>query len=109
MIKIEIEDQRVHISGHAGYAPPGYDIVCAGISVLADTLVMSLNEITEDIITVDDEHGLMEIEYESLSEAGMLLVDSFVIGAEAIADEYPYNVEVRDDRSRRETITTVKL
>ena len=107
MIQIICTDTRLTIEGHAGYAPIGYDIVCAGVSVLADTLVMSLEEMTEDIITVSDDYGLMDIEFESLSEAGMLLVGSFVVGCEAIADEYPDNVKVRDDRSRRVTINTV--
>lgn len=105
MIQITITDGRVRIEGHAGYAPIGYDIVCAGVSALADTLVMSFCELTKSIITVNDDYGLMEIEVESPTEAGMLLMDSFVIGISAIADDYPDNVSVRDDRSRRETIT----
>lgn len=58
---------------------------------------------------MNDDYGLMDIEIESLSKAGMLLVDSFVIGTTAIAEGYPDNVQVRDDRSRRATENTVKL
>ena len=108
MIRIEVEDQRVYIFGHAGYASPGSDIVCAGITALAETLQLSLERLTDDIITTDFDRGLMDIKFKGLSEAGMLLVDSFVIGAEDIASAYPHNVSVRDDRSRRETITNVK-
>ena len=109
MIQITLTDDRVCIQGHAGYAPPGSDIVCAGISALAETLVMRINNLTDNIIAVEDDTGLMDIKLESLTEAGMLLTDSFVIGAKAIAAGYPDNVSVRDDRSRRETITTVKV
>lgn len=30
------------VEGHADYAPPGEDIVCAAVSVLAQTIVMGL-------------------------------------------------------------------
>ena len=42
MIKIEMMDTdkgySLAASGHAGYAPAGQDIVCAAVSVLAQTL-----------------------------------------------------------------------
>lgn len=39
-VEIEMEDEiRICISGHAGYAPEGQDIVCSAISALAYTLI----------------------------------------------------------------------
>ena len=35
---------RLHITGHAGYAPRGQDIVCAGISALAYGLLEYLRQ-----------------------------------------------------------------
>lgn len=102
MIEITTTDNRVLINGHAGYAPAGYDIVCAGITALTDTLWMSLETFTNDIESVREDSGLMDIKLKSLSKAGALLVGSFVIGVTAIAGEYPDNVQVRDDRPRRE-------
>lgn len=102
MILIEIQQRRVYVFGHAGYAPEGADIVCAGITALTDTLWMSLETFTNDIESVREDSGLMDIKLKSLSKAGALLVDSFVIGVTAIAGEYPDNVQVRDDRPRRE-------
>ena len=107
MISIELEDDRVYVHGHAGYCRFGSDIVCAGISALSETLRFSLEELTDDIIDVKDDDGLMDIKFGTLSLAGGLLVESFVIGATAIANTYPDNVQVRDDRSRRVTINTV--
>lgn len=41
-IKIDVEGMRLEISGHAGYAPAGQDIVCAAVSTLAYTLAQNL-------------------------------------------------------------------
>lgn len=106
MISIELEDDRVYVHGHAGQGRFGSDIVCAGISALAETLRFSLEELTDDIIAVADDDGLMDIKFKTLSLAGGLLVESFVIGATAIANGWPENVQVRDDRSRRVTKNT---
>ena len=34
----------LHIRGHAGYAARGQDIVCAGVSMLAQTLALTLED-----------------------------------------------------------------
>ena len=35
---------RLHIRGHAGYAARGQDIICAGVSMLAQTLALTLED-----------------------------------------------------------------
>lgn len=42
MIRAEKAPGRLRIRGHAGYAPPGQDIVCAAVSILAETLASML-------------------------------------------------------------------
>ena len=48
-IKVIVKDGETHISiaGHAGYAPKGYDIVCAAVSSIAHTAVLGLNAVAE--------------------------------------------------------------
>ena len=36
--RLQNGQHRLHITGHAGYAPAGSDIVCAGVSALACAL-----------------------------------------------------------------------
>ena len=38
MIEIEIEQFKITVKGHSGYDEIGKDIVCAGVSTLAQTL-----------------------------------------------------------------------
>lgn len=82
------------VTGHAGYAPPGRDIVCAGVSALLQTLIASLEELTQDKITYTLQPGLAQVRYEELSEAGALLVGSFFIGVRLMAEAYPQYVRV---------------
>lgn len=94
MITIARTADRIIVDGHAGYAPNGQDIVCAGISTLAQTLVASIEELTEDKITYHMSPGTVDIKHGNLSEQAQLLVNSFFVGVEMIANTYPENVKI---------------
>lgn len=94
MIDVNVRRDGIHVSGHAFYAEPGYDVVCAGVTTLANTLVESLEDLTEDIISWEVSSGNVVIHYRDLSEDGCLLVDSFFIGICQIADEFPGYVRI---------------
>ena len=90
MIKIHMTGNQIRIRGHSGYAPPGQDIVCAGVSVLVQNLANSIEELTEDKILYDIKPGMADIYISgNLSEKTKTLVDSFFIGISSIAEEYP--------------------
>ena len=46
MIEVRIRPERIEISGHAGYAEYGKDIVCAGVTALTQTLIQSIDDLT---------------------------------------------------------------
>ena len=94
MIEVKQNNECIFIKGHAHYAEPGKDIVCAGVSVLAQNLVASIETLTTDEIQYDMQPGSVEIRYRNLSEAGQLLVDSFFVGINLIANSYPENVRL---------------
>ena len=50
MIEVRIRPERIEISGHAGYAEPGKDIVCAGVTALMQTLIQSIKDLAGDEI-----------------------------------------------------------
>ena len=93
---IHIEQGRTHLSvtGHAGYAPKGQDIICAAVSALTVSLILSLKELTKDRIYESVNPGRIKIEYKDLSEAGQLLMSSFLISVQNIAQGNPEYVEV---------------
>ncbi len=94
MIAVSVQKDRITVSGHAGYAEAGKDIVCAGVTALTMSLVKSINDLTEDKIEYEISPGRVDIHCGNLSEAGMLLVDSFFIGICLIAEKYPDHVRV---------------
>lgn len=61
------------ITGHAGYAEPGKDIVCAAVSALTQAFIASVEETKYNISARN-----AVIRYENLSKRGHLLLDSFL-------------------------------
>lgn len=94
MIEVSVRKDGIEVSGHAGYAENGKDIICAGMTALVQTLIKSVGDLTEDKIECEISPGRADIHYRNLSEAGKLLVDSFFIGICMIADEFPDHVRI---------------
>lgn len=94
MIAVCVRKDRITVSGHAGYAEAGKDIVCAGVTALIQTLIKSIGDLTEDKIEYEISPGRADIHYRDLSDAGKLLIDSFFIGVCAIADEFPDHIRI---------------
>ena len=94
MIEVSVRQDGIKMSGHANYAVEGKDIVCAGATALAQTLVTSIENLTEDKIKYDISPGRVDIKYGDLSEKSRTLVDSFFIGVCMLAVEFPDNVRI---------------
>ena len=89
MIEVTVRKDEIKISGHANYAVSGSDIVCAGVTALAQTLIKSIEDLTDDKIEYEISPGRVDIKHRDLSEKSRTLVDSFFIGVCTIADEFP--------------------
>lgn len=79
------------ISGHAGYAYSGEDIVCSAISILTTTTVNSVEKFTSDLfsVEVDEESGRMDFSFtDEPSSESKLLLESMVLGLRMISTEY---------------------
>lgn len=105
MIKIEMMDTdkgySLAASGHAGYAPAGQDIVCAAVSVLAQTLANKVEAAARSgrLLTSCVQHGETFV-VQALPKPGpnALMVASWFDfveeGLRALAEEHPDNVEL---------------
>lgn len=104
MIKVTITNNQISVIGHAEYAPHGQDIVCAAVSALLQTFIMSVEELTDDKIICDISAGNAVIKYKELSKQSKLLVSSFLIGIQAISAGYPqyvkYSPSLEDIKSK---------
>ena len=94
MIMIKVTKDGITVEGHAGFGPPGSDIVCAAVSALLQTTAKSINDLTADRAECLFESGKGTVKYRNLSEQGQLLVDSFFIGSCAIAEAYKDYVRI---------------
>ena len=94
MIAVSVRKDGITVSGHAGYAETGKDIVCAGVTALVQGLIRSVESLASDKIEYEISSGRADIHFRNLSGAGMLLVDSFFIGICQIADEFPDYVRI---------------
>lgn len=95
MIEASVQGDGITVTGHSGYAPPGQDIVCAGVTALTQTLIKSIVDLAADRIEYRISPGRADIKYGNLSEKAQTLVDSFFIGISMIADEFPDYVRIK--------------
>lgn len=96
MIVIERKKDGISIRGHANYAPIGQDIVCSAVSVLVQTLIQSVEELTTDKIEYDMRLGTVDIKFWSLSDHSKILINSFFIGIQRTAEAFPENVTLTE-------------
>lgn len=94
MIAVSVRQDGITVTGHAGYAQPGHDIVCAAVSILTQNLIRSIEDLTDEKIEYSISPGKADIKYGNLSEKSRTLVDSFFIGICTIAGEYPDHVRI---------------
>lgn len=87
--------------GHAGYAEKGQDIVCAGVSILMQTLeaALGMTEHTEASVTKRDGACLIRFGNYDESEREMVrgMFRSCVVGLKLLAVRYPEHVSIRKE------------
>ena len=97
MIRIDIKRSQngnmvgFLVSGHAGFAEYGSDIVCASVSVLVINCINSIETYsnTAFVATEDERTGIIEFTCEGeMDEAATLLLNSLVLGLRGIQEEY---------------------
>ena len=100
MIIITQKPGEITISGHAHYAKPGNDIVCAAVSVLVQNLICSTYKLAGYEMEATEKDGYISaIKYRdirNMTEIERTLINSFIIGVEMIAEAYPENVKLNN-------------
>lgn len=85
--KSKDEYKGFNVSGHAGSAEYGRDIVCASVSVLVINTINSLEKFTDDKLSVesDERKGIIKLDFLSKNtNKAKLLMDAMVLGLEGI-------------------------
>ncbi len=77
--------------GHAGYAPEGEDIICAGVSALVINTVNSLAHFSATKFSTDSEQetGRLTVRFEEEADRDAdLLMRSLILGLQGIQNNY---------------------
>jgi len=108
MIMITIEratiDRRILsfvVEGHAKFAKPGKDIVCAGVSAVTVGTVNAIEQLTGLELPATMKSGWLRSDIPQHSDAVVasnvqLLLESMIVMLHTIADSYGKYVEVRE-------------
>ena len=81
------------VTGHAGYAESGYDIVCASVSILVTNTLNAIETYTTDDFAFEseEESGYMSCRFSTqLSEQAVLLCNTMILGLKSIQATEPY-------------------
>jgi uncharacterized protein YsxB (DUF464 family) len=91
---------RLRVTGHAGAAPPGEDLVCAGASALVETLALGLERVVPGDARWTVEPGHADFRFDGQDPRQAAVVDTIVAGLEDLAASYPKFVRIRVDAGR---------
>ena len=100
MINIQCRGYSLRITGHAGYAPAGQDIVCAAVTILSYALGgMLLRAQSEGLLreppVVDMQPGDITVACAPKNERVVRAMwDTALLGMQMVAHEYPRNVRL---------------
>jgi hypothetical protein len=90
----------ISISGHALFSKPGEDIVCAAVSSLAHTALLSIERQCGDIQAVHQESGELKsmIDTSSLDKDGVIILKAILVtlytGLSEIERQYPDRIKI---------------
>lgn len=88
--KNSMHTEKVVVSGHAGYARHGEDIVCAAVSILSQTILIGLVEVLKQDVRYEISDGYLEFSLENKNNNDSInaLLDTFELGIENLLQEY---------------------
>lgn len=96
---------RYKVSGHSGYADKGEDIVCAAVSVLAQTVLISLVKVSDikekDLdFYLNDEMGILDVNIpksidDITKKEAQIILKTFEVGIKSIIESYPEYVTLK--------------
>ena len=97
MIKIEICNNIIKISGHANYASYGKDIVCASISSIITTCVNCIMNIDSKSINYTDDGNVITITKLSNNNTVDIILNTMVEMFKDLESKYKKNIKIESE------------
>lgn len=89
------------VKGHAGFADPGEDIVCAGVSTVTVGTVNSIEKLTGTVMDAKMKHGFLnavlpgDVDPDKAGQV-QLLLSSMVVMLKGIEGSYGKYIQIKD-------------
>lgn len=93
---------QVTVSGHAGSAPKGEDLICSAVSALVQTFYFSLQRLLDLDVDADVSDGYLsvcipgEVPAETQQKI-TLLANSMLVGLDEINQSYPGFLKIQEE------------
>ena len=97
MIKVIYNSNTIKISGHAGYAEYGKDIVCASVSSVIATIVNCIMNIDKSSITYQDDGKTIIITKINNNEVVNTIFATMIDILKDLENQYKENIKVESE------------
>ena len=94
MIKVEIENNKIEIKGHANYDDYGKDIVCASVSSIVITTINAIIEYDPESIYYEDLNNRILIEKLKDDDITNKLINNMIELLEELEKSYKDNIKI---------------
>ncbi len=94
MIKVEIENNKIEIKGHANYDDYGKDIVCASVSSIIITTINAIIEFDPESIYYEDLNNRILIEKLKDDDITNKLINNMIELLEELEKSYKDNIKI---------------
>ena len=97
MIRIKYTNESLELTGHAGYADYGKDIVCASVSTLVVCSINNMKSIDEDSVDYKDDGNKITIKVFN-NNYSKIIFENLIQMLEELAKDYPKNIKIESEK-----------
>ena len=97
MIKVKMNENSLVISGHAGFANYGNDIVCASVSSIVIASANDMMTVNKSAISYNDDGNELIIKIIKKDELVEKLLTNLKTLLDNLADDYPANIKIESE------------
>lgn len=94
MIKVNIKEKEIIITGHANFAEYGKDIVCASVSSIVITSVNAALKIEEKSLDFKEEQDKLTINILSNNKNILIIIKNMIDLLEELSLTYKKNIKI---------------
>mgnify|MGYP001861299829 FL=1 len=89
---------EVSVSGHAGYAPKGEDIVCASVTSALQTVINGITEVLKvpAQVQVEENKITCTLPEDSDSQAAQAFLNALFLQLNLLAEDYPKTITLKN-------------